>query len=354
VQQVEQLRQIQREPIIITPVETSKPIWTSNVRVTPLVSQVVSSELREARLLNSRLRDTLRGTQHKNELLETKAIELKQKISDLTGEVHRLKLNVIKLSDDAKRGRIRLDNLQSRNDICMTEIGARDDIIAKLKRQIFDLRRQQQPINSSLWKLRGAEQQKQRLEQERGRRLELAAVTEKARDNAPSAAVRCYLENLLERQRVSIARLEAQRKMWVEIERNQLMAVLGAMSLLSVSQFETVRRVLPAYSPFSKSRAAQIKYIIDRSKLERQFGDVQVPPIEPPPKFIGYPDKVAVLQKVTDPPLTTEEKQMVIRQRETPEVERRVVTAAAAEFRRSALGEADIDVTQLVTGREES
>jgi hypothetical protein len=283
-----------------------------------------------------------------------KAIEWKQKISDLTGEVHRLKLDVIQLSDDAKRGRIKLENLHSRNDICMTEIGARDDIIAKLKREIFDLRRQQQPISSSLWKLRGAEQQKQRLEQEKERRLQLAAVTEKARDNAPSAAVRSHLENLLERERVSIARLETQRKMWVEIERNQLMAVLGAMSLLSVSQYQTVRKVLPEYSPFSKTRAAQIRQIIDRSRLVRQFGDVQVPPTEPPPKFIQYQDKIAVLHKVTDPPLTTEEKQMVIKQRETPEVERRVVNAAAAEFRRSTLGETDIDVAQLGTGREGS
>jgi hypothetical protein len=82
-------------------------------------------------------------------------------------------------------------------------------------------------------KIRGEEEEKARLEKEQRRMMEMAAVTENAKRNAASDEVRTHLESIIIRQKQTVGKLEAQRRMWSEIGRNQLLGVLGAMSLLA-------------------------------------------------------------------------------------------------------------------------
>jgi hypothetical protein len=167
--------------------------------------------------------------------------------------------------DVVKRRNIRFDNTKRRTDICIKEIAFRDDEIMQMKREIVTLKKQRGPVNASLLNIRGEEEEKARLEREHRRMIERAAVAWNAKQNAASDEVGTHLENIIIRQKQTVAKLEAQRQMLSEIERNQLMGVLGAMSLLATLQIKIVEEVLPEYSPFTRSKAIVLRDLPLRS-----------------------------------------------------------------------------------------
>jgi hypothetical protein len=305
-------------------------------------------ELHEARAQIAKLKEQLRKALEKSEQFEVETVELRQKVGELTLAIHRLKLENIKLSDDVTRKVIKFENVKQRLEICIREIAARDDEIMQLKREIAALKRQQAPVNESLLKLRGAEAEKMRLEKEQQKRLEMAAVAENAKKNAGSEEMRTHLDNIIARQRQTVAKLEAQRRLWTEIERKQIMSVLGAMSLLANSQIKTVREVLPQYSPFATSKVEVLRDVLKRSKAERAVMTLEpVPSTAPPPRELIYGKKLAQIGRVDHPPLTTEEKKLVFTHREPPEVSERLMKLVSEDEERNSLGDAQIEIRLL-------
>ena len=331
-------------PLIITPQEITKPFvsaphiagsFDGSVRGTTIRKPEVSPELKEATKIISRLREQLRKVHEENEQKDTEIIKLKQKLSELTLQIHRLRLENIKHADNVKRTKIRYDNVKARLEITFKEIGIRDDEITQLKREILLLRKRQQPVASSVTKMQNAQREKERLKREEERRRQIAAVTRNALNNVDNEETRKHLTGILEHEHRSIARLEAQRRMWSEIERNHMMSVLSAMSLLSTSQYKTVRKVLPDYSPFATSKVSTIKQVLERSRYFRGEPDT-TPANEPkssPPRSIPYGDKIAALERVQNPPLTDEEKRLVVSRRESVEVEERIAKAIDGDRR---------------------
>ena len=85
--------------------------------------------------------------------------------------------------------------------------------------------------------------------------MDMAKLTESAMKEATNDQAESHLNELLMHQQMSIARLEAQRKMWSEVEKKNIMAVLEAMSLLADSKLATEVKELPKYSPFRTTKA---------------------------------------------------------------------------------------------------
>jgi hypothetical protein len=305
-------------------------------------------ELREARTLIVRLKDQLRKALEKSEQSEVEVVELRQKISELTLLIHRLRLDNIKQRDDVTRKTISYDHVKQRLDICIKEIAMQDDELSRLRKEIAALKRQQAPVNESLLKLRGAEAEKARLEREQQRRLEMAAVAENAKRKASSEEVRNHMDLIISRQRQTVAKLEAQRRMWTEIERKHIMGVLAAMSLLSTSQVKIVREVLPEYSPFAASKVRVLREVLARSKAEREMPDLAVAPKKGwAARPLTYGEKVERIDRVVDPPLTDAEKRLVIRDREPPEIAEKLMKVAEQDEKDSELDGGELSVKRL-------
>jgi hypothetical protein len=333
-------REVAKLPIIITQPEAATSSFVSThsplgVRGAALPPFDDPPELKEARLLEANLRSKLRVAQARNDELELEILQLKQKIAALLSELDRTRMDANRTKNELATSRNSWKNDAAKIEICWQGIAARDDEIAKLKRETFAHNRNNQSIAGSIWKLRGAEQARLSLEREQKRRMEMALVAERAKEKASDDAVRSHWDRMVERHKITIARLEAQRRMWSEIERNNLMAVLGSMSLLSISQYQVVREVLPDYSPFAKSRVSIIKQIMDKSREDRELGSLQVPRIQhrPERRRLRYDEKLSALDKV-EPPLTDRQRKQVVRRQEPPDLEdrlERVIDAERAE-----------------------
>ncbi|OHT09039.1 hypothetical protein TRFO_22196 [Tritrichomonas foetus] len=325
-------------------------------------------EMTEAQKLINKLREQLKRVQISNDQKDIEIMNLKQKISELTLVIHRVKLDNIRSADELKRSKIRYDNIKSRLDICFKEVGIRDDEIQKLKREIVVLNKRVQPMNQQIAKMQNAKRQRERLQREAEKRKAVAAIAQNALGGVTSESTKKHLTGLLEHEQVTIARLEAQRRMWAEIERNHMMGVLGAMSLLSTSQYKTVRGVLPTYSPFSSSKVTTLKQILKKQNRTNSIENFLKKPYsystnqsnfrtgnnfdyskfrheEIPPR-ISYSDKLSVIDKI-EPPLTKEEKESVVKMNENPEVEKKIVTLIQAERDKNTISKAKIDTAAI-------
>ncbi|OHT12477.1 hypothetical protein TRFO_17622 [Tritrichomonas foetus] len=304
----------------------------------------------EATKLIEKLRRKINKVTSLNDQKDLEIIQLKQKISDLTLTIHRVKLDNIRSADELKRSKIRADNIKSRLDICFKEVGIRDDQIQNLKREIILLRRQQQPVNETLEKMKNAQRENNRLKNEQERRKMVAEVAKNALQNVTSESTKKHLSSILEHQQVTIARLEAQRRMWNEIERNHTMGVLGAMSLLSTSEYKTVRAVLPSYSPFASSKVSTLKSILKRPLINDNFSaelnrqETKIPSKD----MITYSDKISVIDKI-EPPLTNTEREMIVKQKETPQLDEKVVTFILSEKDKNTISKARFDASLIDT-----
>ena len=202
--------------------------------------------------------------------------------------------------------------------------------------------------------MRNAQREKERLQREQERRKQIAAVTRNALNNADNEETRKHLTGILDHEHRSIARLEAQRRMWSEIERKHMMSVLSAMSLLATSQYQTVRKVLPDYSPFATSKVTSMKQVIERSRYFR--GEDPIIPAKQPITLSQptYGDKIAALDRVQDPPLTDEEKRLVIARLEPASVEQRILKVIESDRNQEAMAKAKLESTTVTAHPSES
>jgi hypothetical protein len=285
--------------------------------------------------------------QEENDTLALENLTLKQKVADLTLLIARLRFENIKVSADLSRSKIRYDNISGRIEVCMRELGDRDEEISRLKRELAALRRDAAPVGASLLKLKGAAAERARLEREQQRAIQAASVAEGARARATGEATKSFLDRVIINQRAAAARLDAQRRKWTELERNHLMSVLGAMSLLSTSQYRIVREVLPDYSPFSTSKVSVLRDLISRAKAQRN-GEIEDIPRRPPPprKPLLYGEKVTKMDKVV-PELTQDERKLVVQMREPKEIEKKIEDVIEEEQRQSRLSQAKIEIMQV-------
>jgi hypothetical protein len=337
------------EPLIVID-ETRKhafpaPRNSLTVRASPLPALGPPPELREARARIARLEGQLHRAQEENDGLALENLALKQKVADLTLVIARLRLENIKTTADLSRARIRYDNINGRIEVCMRELGDRDSEIARLKRELANLRRDTAPVSTSLLKLKGAEAERQRLERERARALHAASVAQQARSRAQSDEVKSFLDRMIAHQKAAAARIDAQRRIWTEMERNHIMSVLAAMSLLSTSQYKAVREVLPDYSPFATSKVAVLRDLISRSREQRGVEEVHSHPPSPHWPLL-YGDKLTRIDRV-DPQFTPEEKRMVLARREPREIEARIEKVVEDEERQTRITDAEIQVQRL-------
>jgi len=235
----------------------------------PLKTIDDAPEMIEAKKIISRLREQIKKYVQQNEDCDKIIIEQRQKISDLTLQLHRLKLDNIKHIDNLKRSQIKSDNFKSRLEICFREIGTRDDDIMKLKREILHLKNTTAPISELNSKIKQAQLEKDRIQREEQKRNEVKTVAENALKNVTNLETKQHLDSIIERTQASIARLEAKKKMWAEIEKKNMIEVLSAMSLLADSQVESVTRVLPEYSPFRSNRIDKTRSLSSRTEAAK-------------------------------------------------------------------------------------
>ena len=149
-----------------------------------------------------------------------------------------------------------------------------------------------------------ARRERERIKRERRQRSEMKHATQQALLSATNEATAKHLSTLLENTENSIARLEAKRRMWKEIEQKQAMAVLSAMSLLSTSEVNTVKNVLPEYSPFRSKRLDAVKNATsiqqdmyrNRSDASETSSYASLNPEKAPEPT--YPEKIAILDKM--------------------------------------------------------
>lgn len=322
----------------------------------------------EAQKIINKLRESKRKLQASNDQKDIEILNLKQKLSELTLAIHRLKLDNIKKADDFKRLSIRYDYVQNRLEMRSAEVANRDAEIQKLKRELVIVRMQVQPVNQQLAKLKNAQRERDRLQREQERRRAVALATKNALGSkTTNDPTKKHLQTILENQQLSIARIEAQRRMWLDIERNHMMGVLSAMSLLSTSQYKIVKGVLPSYSPFSSSKVTTLKQVLEmknkdssyssnRKYNNSNFGNKNQ--IETShllstlnPDFnksnskqttVTYADKLNALDRI-EPPLSKEEKELIVKQKETPEIEQKIVSLLQNERNENTISKAKID-----------
>ena len=333
----------QKKPTVILPpppANFGKHPAVLEIKGTQIQQRKQDREVQEAMRVIAKLRERILKLSNQNEQAERIIHQQRQKISELTLQLHRSKLDVIKANDANKRAQIRADNVKTRLEICYNEISSRDDEIIRLKRQLILLKNSTQPINEVGTKIMQARRERERIKRERRQRAEMKNATEKALRSATNEATAKHLTTLLANTENSIARLEAKRRFWKEYEQKQAMAVLGAMSLLSTSEVETVKNVLPEYSPFRSNRLESMKNV---QSVQRELYGLNSsenssyqsfnPPKEPEPT---YPEKIAILDKV-DPPLTDEERRDVVLRKESPELAKKILNAIRKEQEMNSL-----------------
>lgn len=294
--------------------------------------EVVAIKIKETRSDNqiqdalkhiTRLRLRIHKLTDENDNKDKMIIQLRQRISEITLQLHRSKLDVIKSRVIQKRTQINSDNIKSRLEVCYKEISSRNDEILGLRKELILLKNATLPITEANSKMRFAQNEKERLKKEHQLRKEVREVTRNALQNASSPETTKYLRTLLDNTENGLARIEAKRKMWVELERKQLIAVLSGMSLLSNSYSYIPRSILPEYSPFKSSRVNILKILYNRPSNRVNDETFENKDDKNELRSPAYSDKLLVLEKIK-PPLTDEEKKSVVLRRETPELEQRL------------------------------
>ncbi|KAH0786066.1 hypothetical protein GPJ56_010041 [Histomonas meleagridis] len=259
----------EKKPIVIPPNEaqtTTKPIQSVSGTILRQ-QQIINSTSNEALKAITKLKDQIHKLQEINEKKDSNIIELREKVNDLMINNHRLKVDNIKHIDDLKRSEIHCENLKSRLDICFKELISRDEEIKQLKRQILLLKNYTLPVTKSINNINNVNKEKERIKKEKLQRLNITKMTENALKETENEELKSHLNLILRNQQLSIKKLEEQRKMWSEIEKKNLMAVLSSMSLLSDSNYDKIINNLPKNSPFKSSRVNAMDFVKRINKI---------------------------------------------------------------------------------------
>ena len=149
----------------------------------------------------------------------------------------------------------------------MQELGNKDEENARIKRELNAMKVAAAPAATHNVKAARARKEESKLATELKQKDAMRDATQKALKGRVNQSVKNHLETLLKNTERSIARINAQRKMWKEEEARHCMDALSALSLLEDSQFKVVRDLIPDYSPFKRS--TKIDSLISRIGLRK-------------------------------------------------------------------------------------
>ena len=122
----------------------------------------------------------------------------------------------------------------------------------------------------------------------------------------------------------TVLRNDARRKYWKKVEKDQMMAVLGSLSLLA--------RDLPDIPVITERKRASLFISVFKGRrhvvFEAESDDV-APPSTPRDRVVSYSEAIGLIGQVM-PALTAEEKVAIIKRRITPDLDARINEAYKA------------------------
>jgi predicted nucleic acid-binding Zn-ribbon protein len=240
--------------------------------------------------------------------------DLKAKIGRLTGENQQKKLDLIRADEKKRLARLEYKNLQLRFEVVSNEFSNRSEELAKLRREVMELRGLAAPAFAKYSRLCDAREEQRRILRERTNRRAVLTVAERAMDSVKDAETRRHLQSVVENTERSLVRLEARRAMWKEVERKQMMSTLGALSLIDENPMFEYR--IPPISSFRKNRLQMTKIFLDtvRGQREGKVHDVKdfVKGVKRSGTHPSYAKSLEMCDQL-DPPLSKEEKETLVR-----------------------------------------
>jgi hypothetical protein len=246
--------------------------------------------------------------------------ELKQKISSLTADLHRSKIDVVRERDMVARARLRADSCSAKLDAVMSELAERQTEMARLRQELIKMRYATIPAASQLQRMTRARREQLKLRREQEITQALLVGTQAMIGKAQDKGVRTYLTQLAKHARQSMLRMEFKRRYWKEIEKKQMMAALSALSLLAQDRVELPLDRMEGMKLF---RGSPIRRTVS---LREESDDELIEPLqekdrEKPPPLYG--ETLALIGQVS-PPLSDEEKLAIIHRQLKPALEQRI------------------------------
>ena len=304
------------------------------------MGQMQLPKMAEVHKIMIRLREKLHKVQNKLEKRVEIINDLKKKLTEAVNENKQQRLTILKAEDESKRAMIRFDALKIRYDIIFKELSVKEEDLSNCKREISELRKISAPAASSLSRLRNAQYEQIRILREKERQKGMMTMAKSAMNNATNSEAQKHLNMLMKNTQKSIARLEAKRRMWKDVEKKQVMGALGALSLIDDKKSTlSLRRSISSVntSPFRSKLTQKNRF----STADLQINDdikSLVPAVNLTPKndasLISRSEQASNLTPVfakqleninrMKPELSEEEKKQIIRGNLQPELEARI------------------------------
>lgn len=181
--------------------------------------------------------------------------ELNMRLADLQKELQRAKLDVLRSDETTRKTTIKYDSLRQRFDIALQELDQRNDEASAMRKEIDRLKRAAKPATTGLGRIKNAQAEMQRITNEQRRKKMMLDKAKSALENSTDPKLSTHLSGILQNTQKSLSRLEANRRMWKEIETKQLMSVLGALSLVDENPTDILKNLrLPVVRPRLRPR----------------------------------------------------------------------------------------------------
>lgn len=299
-------------------------------------------KMAEVHKIMVRLREKLLKLQTKLDKKADIITDLKKKLSEAVSENKQQRYAIIKAEDESKRAVHRFDSLKVRYDIIFKELASKEEDLSDCKREIYELRKIAAPAASSLSRLKNAQDEQLRILHEKERQKGMISMAKTAIKKTTSSEVQSHLCMLMKNTQKSIARLEAKRRMWKEVEKKQVMGALGALSLIDdkKSLFSLKRSISTVYnSPFRSKLTQKNRYSSVDLKIADDLNNLmpEQAPLTPDNRSLLFSRNELVsnftpvfakqLENINrmKPELSQDEKKQIIRGNVQPELAARIL-----------------------------
>ena len=287
--------------------------------------QRTGPNLEEIKKIIAKLNKKIKKLQDRNEEKDKTIVELKKRLSELTGNLNRAKIEAIKEKDKAKRAVVKADNYVSRLQTAMDEIAEQQEEMSRLKREILQLKYATIPAQSQLRRMTQARSEQQRLAREKQATQTLLENAQRMMGKSNNQKVQEYIKELMRHTQQTMLRNEARRKYWKEVERKQMLSVLGSLSLLT--------RELPEIPGINSRRDSPFLTIRKKPRVSFRIESEPVNVVSTvTPRGGNAPSFAEAVELIgqVDPPLTDEEKLAIVQRRINPELDQKLIDAQQA------------------------
>jgi hypothetical protein len=178
--------------------------------------------------LTQRLQERVNEFQKAIASKERALADFQRKLADAARDRLKADIEYVKLQDRLRRTQIRFGNIQTRLDIAMSELGAKEDDNFRMRQQMLRLR----SILAATKATRSALEQERLKHEKKGHKM-VAEAAARAIGKTDNKEIQAHLERLIANTQKSLARIEGKRRMWKEAERQQVYGALSAISLIS-------------------------------------------------------------------------------------------------------------------------